>query len=72
MRKDGFIECRAANAVYGIGLQHYTSVANYTNTRQCLAYSEVLTSKENKLCKNDTGLAAPSETETGYVRWFYQ
>ncbi len=37
----------------------------------CVGYSADINATSNKICKSETGLAAPSETGDYYMRWIY-
>ena len=69
---DGITACYIAagnNMAYGVYGEH----SNRPNAGKtiCLTYSTDLSSRENQLCKSETGKNAPDETGSYYLRWVY-
>ncbi|MBO7238419.1 MAG: prepilin-type N-terminal cleavage/methylation domain-containing protein [Elusimicrobiaceae bacterium] len=66
------VDCRLSNPVisFGMSYAHCTTCARPGGTN-CLTYSTDLSSVGNKLCKNETGLAEPSDPGDDYTRWVY-
>ena len=69
--ENGITACYLDYAQYGVGFTVYGQHSAESGKTQCIAYSTNLSSKSNKLCKNETGLAMPSYTGDGYTYWDY-
>lgn len=66
---DAALSCFIDNPSIALELMYNHS--DFGRQYRCVTYDTDLTSKENKLCKNETGLTTPSEIGDYYIRWNY-
>ncbi len=67
--EEGSVSCLTGDVV--IMIYSKQSNTSYAGKSVCLARNASISSIENKLCKNETGLAAPTESTDTNMRWVY-
>jgi len=67
----GIVSCVVQNVQFSIFTEQYTSKDSLSGKTVCEALNADLSSKENKLCKSETGLSTPTITGSTYIQWVY-
>ena len=68
--QDGVTACYIS-AGHNMAYVVYGENSSLGGKTECLTYSTDLASRENQLCKSETGKTAPDETGSYFLRWFY-